>query len=155
MPYQMKQWKLERAEKWRHKKYVNIWHLTCKTHIPKLLYLINRQIKFKNYGHHTAPSYSYYLSVCKIWWRSGVIQCHCWRVRRLTCKIHISIFLASKVCPMLKYSDIYDIWEPILNYCNIQWTITNFCIHTPGRARPVHVLWIKNVTYVSDFMSRQ
>ena len=23
--------------------------------------------------------------------------------------IHISIFLASKVCPMLKYSDIYDL----------------------------------------------
>ena len=34
-------------------------------------------------------------------------------VRRLTCKmpipIHILIFLASKVCPMLKHSDIYDI----------------------------------------------
>ena len=26
---------------------------------------------------------------------------------------HISIFLASKVCPMLKYSDIYDLREPI------------------------------------------
>ena len=27
---------------------------------------------------------------------------------------HISIFLASKVCPMLNHSDIYDIWEPII-----------------------------------------
>ena len=34
MPYQMKQSKLERAEKWRHNKYVNIWRLTFKTPIP-------------------------------------------------------------------------------------------------------------------------
>ena len=26
---------------------------------------------------------------------------------------HISIFLPSKVCPMLKYSDIYDLGKPI------------------------------------------
>ena len=28
-------------------------------------------------------------------------------------KAYISIFLASKLCPILKYSDIYDLCEPV------------------------------------------
>ena len=48
---------------------------------------------------------------------------------------HISIFLASKLCPMLKYSDIY-LWEPI---------VIVICQCTPD----------KNITCVSDVMPRQ
>ena len=51
------------------KKYVNIWRLTCKTPKPQLILLI----KSKKYGSHTAPSYSYSLSVCQMWWRSDII----------------------------------------------------------------------------------
>ena len=46
-------------------KYVNIWRLTCKTPIPKLLFLIKSHKKTLKYGSHTAPSYSYSLSVCR------------------------------------------------------------------------------------------
>ena len=37
--------------------------LTCKTPIPKLLFLIKSSYKFKKYGSHTTPSYSYLLLV--------------------------------------------------------------------------------------------
>ena len=37
--------KLERAEKWCHTKYINIWRLICKTPIPKLLFLIKSSTK--------------------------------------------------------------------------------------------------------------
>ena len=53
-----------------HNKYVNIWHLTCKTPLPKLLFFMkSSKQKSKKHGSHTAPSYSYSLSVCQIWWR--------------------------------------------------------------------------------------
>ena len=44
------------------------------------------------YGSHTAQFYSYSLSVCQIWWRSGIIERHFWRVLRLTCIRPIPIF---------------------------------------------------------------
>ena len=51
------------------------------------------------------------------------------------------------MCPMLKYSDIYDIWEPI-TIVIFNESLQNFCIHTPGTPD-------KNVTYVNDVMPRQ
>ena len=73
--------KLERAEKWRHKKYFNIWRLTCKhsytavniAHNVVKKSVVNVVKKSKKYGSHTAPSYSYSLWVCQMWWRSDVI----------------------------------------------------------------------------------
>ena len=72
--------------------------LTCKTHIPKLLYLINRQIKSKNY---TAPSFYPYSPVLLI--LSISVQ------NLVTIGRHAMSLLTSATFNMLKYSDIYDI----------------------------------------------
>ena len=60
---------------------------------------------------------------------------------------HISIFLASKVCPMLKHSDIY---EPITIVILNESLQTFVYIRPVGQCTPD-----KNVTYVSDVMPRQ
>ena len=63
--------------------------------------------------------------------------------------MHISIFLASKVCTMLKYSDIYDLREPITI------VIFNESLQTFAYILPVgQCTSDKNVAY-SDVMPRQ
>ena len=67
-------------------KYVNIWRLTCKTPIPQLILLINRQqiSKIKNMAViQLRPTHILYK--CAKLWRSDVIKRHLWHVRRLTC----------------------------------------------------------------------
>ena len=62
----------------------------------------------------------------------------------------MQIFLASKVCPMLKYSDIYDILEPITI------VIFNESLQTFIYILPVcQCTPDKNVMYVIDVMPRQ
>ena len=86
--------------------------------MPKLLFVIKWSKKSLKYdSHKPRPTHILY---------------QCAKHVKALCT-HFSIFLASEVCPMLKYSDIYDIWKAH-NYCNIQWIITNFGIHTPGRS---------------------
>ena len=63
---------------------------------------------------------------------------------------HISIFLASKVCPMLKHSDIYDLREPITIAIFNESPQTFAYILSAGQCTPG-----KNVTCVSDVMPRQ
>ena len=91
-------------------KIVNIWRLTCKTPIPKLLFLIKTSKKIKKNMAVIQPRPTHILYQCA---KLGDDRSF-WRVRRLTCKKPMPIFgymyLASKVCSMLKYSNIYDIW---------------------------------------------
>ena len=53
-----------------------------------------------------------------------------------------SIFLASKVCPTLKYIDIFDLWEPITIVILNESLQTIVCILPVGQCTPD-----KNVTY--------
>ena len=59
-------------------------------------------------------------------------------------------YFSRQVCPMLKYSDIYDIWEPITIEIFNESLQTFEYILPVGQCTPD-----KNVTYVSDVMPRQ
>ena len=119
--------------------------LTCKTPIPKLLILLKLSIKSKKYGSHTAPSYSYSLSVCQIWWRSDVIERLFWRVRRLTCKRPIPIFWYF-ISQLLVDMSIWNSYRTLTGSLSIHWKTLTF-IGQRSRSQWRYLLFEGTVIY--------